>query len=96
MSGRHKRAVRGALFLSFGVGGLCFFISLFILLWLGVVTGHVGLDIIPFFPFVPAPKKPMGWWEIGTLLVSFVMSALAGEFVFRFCKKYILPNRPHS
>jgi hypothetical protein len=49
------------------------------------------LDI---FPFGPAPKNRLiGWWEIGTLLVSFVLSALASGLFFRSCKKYILSGR---
>src|SRR3979409_1475758 len=65
MPSRIKREVRGALFLALGVGGICFFISLFILLLVGIFTRLMPLDIFPNF------KKPMGWWEIGTLLVSF-------------------------
>jgi hypothetical protein len=87
-----KSAVRGALFLALGVGGICFFVSVLILLWVGIVTGHVQLDL---FPFVPGTKRLVGWWETGTLLVSFGLSALASKVVFRSCKKHILPGRPH-
>jgi hypothetical protein len=90
MSSRSKREVRGALFLSLGVGAICFFISLFILLLVGIFTGLMPLDIFPNF------KKPIGWWEIGTLLVSFALSALVSESVFSYCKKYISQGRLRS
>jgi len=90
MSSRTKREVRGALFLAPGVGAICFFISLFILLLVGIFTGLIPLDIFPNF------KKPIGWWEIDILLVSFALSALASEIVFRSCKKHISQGRLRS
>ena len=90
MSSRIQREVRGALFLALGVGAICFFISLFILLLVGIFTGLMPLDIFPNF------KKPIGWWEIGTLLVSFALSALVSESVFSYCKKYISQGRLRS
>jgi hypothetical protein len=89
MSIRPKSAIRGALFLALGVGGICFFVSVLILGWVGIVTGHVRLDLFPF-----GPEKPVGWWEIGTFLFSLVLSALASDFVFRSCKKRLMAGRP--
>jgi hypothetical protein len=93
LSSRIKREVRGALFLSLGVGAICFFISLSILLLVGIFTGLMPWDI---GPTAPNFKKPTGWWVIGTLLVSFALSALVSEFIFRSCKKYISEGRLHS
>jgi hypothetical protein len=42
-----SKSVRGALFLALGVGGISFFVSVLILLWLGIVTGHMQLDLFP-------------------------------------------------
>jgi hypothetical protein len=93
MSSRRKREVRGALFLSLGVGAICFFIFLFILLLVGIFTGLMPLEI---GPIAPNFKKPMSWWGVGTLLVSFALSALASEFVFHSCKEQISRDRLHS
>jgi hypothetical protein len=79
------------MFLAFGAGAICFFISLFSLFWLGTAIGFVRLDL---FNFGTTPKRLMDTWEIVILLVSLALSILASELVFRSCKKYIAPGNP--
>jgi hypothetical protein len=76
-------AAHGALFFALGVGVACFFLSLFILIWLGFATGIEHLEI----SFAPVPKKSMSWWEIASLLVSLGLSIFTAEIVLRSLKK---------
>jgi hypothetical protein len=90
MTSRRNRAVRGTLFLAFGAGAVCFFLSFFALLCLGLVTGFGPLVI----SFSPLEQEHLSRWEIFSLLVSLGLSVFTAEFVFRYCKKYIHQGNP--
>jgi len=91
MTAQRNRAPRGAMFLAIGAGAMCFFISLFSLLWAGIAIGLARLDILAFGP---ARKTPMGPWEIFSLLVSLAFSALTTVIVYRSCRKWIGQGSP--
>jgi len=83
MSFPRNRAAHNVLFFALGVGAVCFFLSFFILMWLGLAAGIEHFEI----SFAPVPNKSMSWWETVSLVVSLGLSIFAAEVVFRSWKK---------
>ena len=90
MASPRDHAARGALFFALGVGATCFFLSLVVLISLGIATGYEDLEI----SFTPPLHSHLTWWEILSLLASLGLSVSTAEFVFHRCKKYIHQSNP--
>jgi hypothetical protein len=84
---RRNHAAHGALFFALAAGAASFLVSMALLLWLDLAAGIERFQI----EFYTARKQPMSWREIASLAVSLGLSITTSEFVFRFCKKALLP-----
>jgi uncharacterized BrkB/YihY/UPF0761 family membrane protein len=67
------------------VGTICFLLSLYLFLLIGLRAGFMKLGILE-----PAPPAPYWWWII-VWTGSVGLSAIAGLIVFRLFKRLRLP-----
>jgi len=81
----HGQPIRGALFLAFGAGGVCFLFSLVAMILFGIATGIESVGI----SFSSLSQHHLDWWEIVSLSVSLAVSTLTSQAFFRYLQKFI-------